>query len=211
MLTLLKYFKKWVLGLFFKVQRPLPETPSGEIKSKGTDSLNELVRGFEDNKPAIQREVWFQTANNLMDADFDVKDSWYNHGYIPDSDQLDETLVTEVLVTKIGRFKDEVGETKYEPHRDSKPKTALYTKNLTNEVAKVTEEIFPSYKSQEAIDHLNYLKEHPEHPDNDYDLKRGRYAEYPRTPSESHNKSNVSDSTDSISINMGTNGALGDD
>lgn len=164
MLTLLKYFKKWVLGLFFKVQRPLPETPSGEIKVTGTDSLNELARKFEDNKPAVQREIWFATANNLMDADFDVKDTWRNHHYIPDADQIDETPMTEVLVTKIGRFADEVGETKYIPHRDSKPKTVKY----------------------------------------------GIY-DYPHTPSESHNKSDASDSTNNISINMGANGALGDD
>lgn len=133
MLTLLRRFKKWLLGLSFKVQRPLPETPSGEIKISGTDNLNRLTREF-DKKEVIEKEQWFMTANNLMDADFDVKDSWYNHGYIPDADQIEETPVIEVLVTKIGRFRDEIGSTKYEPHRDTKPKTVkygIYDKPLT--------------------------------------------------------------------------------
>lgn len=132
--TLFKYFKKWLLGLFFKAQYTRQDTQSKEVKAQGTDTITftGLTKEFEDNKPAVQREQWFQTANNLMDADFAVDGYWNNHDFVP---RYNDMPTIGIRVEVLGhKFTDEVGDTKYQPHRDRKITTAHYISKPTEEI-----------------------------------------------------------------------------
>lgn len=208
---MLKLLKRWWLSLFFKVQHTQGDSQSKEVKAQATDTFTGVIKELAKQE-VIEKEQWFPKANNLMDAHFDEDARWNNHSFVP---HFEISFVTTPRVEGIGRFTDDVKPTKYEPHRDNKPTTVHYTGH--SKIARTEEEIeeqikmqhkvefVPSWRSQEAIDHLNYLKEHPEHPDN-----RHNHDTHTHSHTE-HTQTDHTDSTHHVSDNMGDHSTGGDD
>lgn len=111
--TITSLWLRWLKRFLFKSKNILPESPSQEITTSSKGDI--IVETFTGEVKAKQEQMkFFEKANDLREAQFDLNPVWNNHDFIPMKGQYEpqeeDEYSAEIKEVKgiEPRYKDEV-------------------------------------------------------------------------------------------------------